>query len=85
MQYHFLECRPFSKILSDVGTNSVSEKFEEFCKWRGTCHAVSSSYNNDQSNKLPEACIEFKKKTWKNTMKLMLTYIWLCYRLDKHW
>ena len=53
-----------SKVISDAGTNFVSEKLENLCKRLGIHHAVSSSYNH-QSNGQIEACINFVKRTMK--------------------
>ena len=49
------------KIMSDAGTNFVSEKF---CKSINIEPAVSSGYHH-QSNRQVEACIKFIKHTFK--------------------
>ena len=60
----FSENRLASKVVSDADTNFVSEKFQDFCRYLGIHHAVSSSYNY-QSNGQEEACIKFIKKNQK--------------------
>ena len=45
----FLEYGLTRKMVSDVSTNFISEKFENVCKRLHIHHAVSSSYNH-QSN-----------------------------------
>ena len=57
----FSEYELLSRIVSDTGTNSVSQKFENFCKCLSIHHAMSSSYNH-QSNRQGEACIKFVKR-----------------------
>ena len=52
------------KLMSDVGTNFVSEKFWQFCKTINVEQAVSSAYYH-QSNGQVEACIKFIKHTFK--------------------
>ena len=50
------EYRLFKKIISDTGSNFVSEIFKEFCRNLDIEQAVSSSYHH-QSNGQVEACI----------------------------
>ena len=52
------------KIMSDTGTNFVSEKFRHFCKSINVEQAVSLAYHH-QSNRQVEACIKFIKQTFK--------------------
>ena len=52
------------KIMSDAGTNFISEKFRQFCKRVIIEQAVSSSYHH-QSNGQVKACIKFIKCTLK--------------------
>ena len=52
------------KIMSDTGTNFVSERFRQFCKSINMEQAVSLAYHN-QSNGQVEACIKFVKCTFK--------------------
>ena len=52
------------KLMSDSGTNFVSEKFWQFCKTINVEQAVSSAYHH-QSNGQVEACIKFIKCTFK--------------------
>ena len=60
----FSECGFPSKIISDMGTNPVSEKFKTFCRWLSICHTVGSLYNC-QTNGQAEACIKFVMRTIK--------------------
>ena len=60
----------------DAGTHFISKKIENICRWLSIHHAVSSSYNH-QSNRQAEACIKFVKWTFKNVLRIMLTYMWL--------
>ena len=52
------------KLMSDAGTNFVSEKFWQFCKTINVEQAVSLAYHH-QSNGQVEACIKFIKCTFK--------------------
>ena len=52
------------KMMSDAGTNFLSEKFRQFCKSINIEQAVSSAYHH-QSNRQVEACIKFIKHTFK--------------------
>ena len=53
------------KLMSDAGTNFVSEKFRQFCKSINVEEAVLLVYHN-QSNWQVKACIKFIKQTFKN-------------------
>ena len=53
------------KLMSDAGTNFVSEKFRLFCRSINVEQAVSSAYHH-QSNGQVKACIKFIKQTFKN-------------------
>ena len=48
------------KIMSDAGTNFISEKFQQFCKRVNIEQAISSLYHH-QSNGQVRACIKFIK------------------------
>ena len=48
------------RIMSDAGSNFISEKFKNFCNGLNVEQAVSSSYHN-QINITVEACIKFMK------------------------
>ena len=52
------------KIMSDVGTNFVSDKFQQFCKLFNIEQVVSSAYHH-QSNRQVKACIKFIKCMFK--------------------
>ena len=52
------------RLMSDTGSNFVSEKFRSFCGSLNIEQAVSSSYHH-QSNGQVEACIKFIKCTIK--------------------
>ena len=53
------------KLMSDGGTNLVSDKFQQFCKIINVEQAVSSAYHH-QSNGQVEACMKFIKCMFKN-------------------
>ena len=55
------------KIMSDAGTNFISEKCQQFCKRVNIEQAVSSSYHH-QGNGQVEACIKFIKCSLKNVL-----------------
>ena len=48
------------KVISDVGTNFVSDKFQKFCNSINIEQAVLSEYHH-QSNGQVKACIKFIK------------------------
>ena len=52
------------RLMSDAGSNFVSEKFKSFCNSLNIKQAVSSSCHH-QSNRQVEACIKFIKHTIK--------------------
>ena len=64
------------RLMSDDGSNFISEKFKSFCNSLNIEQAVSSLYQH-QSNRQVEACIKFIK----HTIKLKL---WCCYKLEPH-
>ena len=76
---HFLEYMLPSKMVSDTGTNSVSEKFEKFCKQLSIHNAALLSYNH-QGNWKSRGLQTFVENNKKNAMKLMLIFISLHYR-----
>ena len=53
-----------NKIMSDSGSNFISDKFKTFCKSLNIEQAFSSSYHH-QSNRQVNACIKFIKHTLK--------------------
>ena len=62
------------KIISDVGSNFISEKKTvKFCRKLNMEHVVSSSYHH-QSNGQVEACTKLVKCTIKNVMTLTHIY-----------
>ena len=60
----FTEFQFPSKLISDAGTNFVSEQFHEICRCLYKYNAVSSLYTY-QSNGQAEACMKFVKCTTK--------------------
>ena len=60
----FAEYGILCKLMSDAGTNFVSDKFRKFCCSLNIKQAVSSAYHH-QSNGQVEACIKFIKCTLK--------------------
>ena len=52
------------KLMSDTGTNFVSEKFKHFCKSINIEQVVSTAYHH-QSNRQVQASIKFIKQTFK--------------------
>ena len=48
------------KIVSDAGTNIVSEKFQEFYRFLDIYHAIPSSCNHERNGQ-EESCIKFVK------------------------
>ena len=57
------------KIMSNVGTNFVSDTFQQFCKSINVEQAVSSAYHH-QSNGQVKACIKFIKCMFKKCSDL---------------
>ena len=56
------------KIMSDAGTNFVSDRFQTFCRGINVEQATSSAYHH-QSNGQVEAYITFIKQTFKKCDK----------------
>ena len=56
------------KIMSDAGTNFVSDRFQQFCKSINIEQAVSLAYHH-QSNAQVKDCIKFIKCTFKKCTK----------------
>ena len=67
------------KIMSDAGTNFVSDKFKKFCSNLNIEQAVLSLYHH-QSNGQVEACIKFIKCMFKNVLIPVGTSTWCCYK-----
>ena len=55
------------KIVSDVGTNFMSQTFKEFCRKMNIQQPVASSYHN-QSNGQVKAYLRFVKCTIKKCL-----------------
>ena len=66
----FVEYGIPQKIISDAGTNFVSDRFQKFYKAINVEQATSSAYHH-QSNGQVEACIKFIKQTFKNVPNLV--------------
>ena len=64
MQDDISEYKLLSKMVSDVGTNFISGKFESFCKKLSIRHAVLLSYNHP-SNGQAGACNVCKQNNEK--------------------
>ena len=60
----FAEYGTPQKIISDTGTNFVSDRFQQFCNTINVEQAVSQAYHH-QSNGQVKACIKFIKCTFK--------------------
>ena len=60
----FAEYGILHRLMSDVGTNFILEKFRRLCSRLNIEKAVSSAYHQ-QSNGQVEACIKFIKHTLK--------------------
>ena len=58
MQDNFFEYRLPKKIKSDAGSNFVSQKFREFCRYLNIQLTIFSSYHY-QANGQVETCIKF--------------------------
>ena len=73
------------KLMSNAGTNFISDKFRKFCSRLSIKQAVSSVYH-DQSNGQVEACINFIKCMLKNMLTLVGTFPWCYYKyILPHW
>ena len=59
----FAEYGISQKLMSDAGTNFVSDRFQQFCKAINVEQAISLVYHH-QSNGQVEACIKFIKHTF---------------------
>ena len=79
----FAECGIPCRLMSDAGSNFVSEKFRSFCSSLNIEQAVSSLYHH-QSNRQVEACIKFIKCTIKNAQTLVVMYTWHYYKSETH-
>ena len=75
----FAEYGILHKLMSDAGTNFISDKFRKFCNSLNIKQAVSSAYHH-QSNRKVEACIKFIKHTFKNVLILVGTSTWHYYK-----
>ena len=62
------------KIVSDVATNSISDKFRKFCRQLNTEQAITSAYHHQSSGQV-EACIKFMKCTTKSALIIMMELI----------
>ena len=71
------------RLMSDTGSNFVSEKFRSFCSSLNIEQAVSSSYHH-QSNGQVEACIKFIQLTIKNAQTPLVMYTWCYYTSEPH-
>ena len=67
------------RLMSDAGSNFISEKFKNFCNSLNIEQAVLSLYHH-QSNRQVEACIKFIKCTIKSAQTLVVKYTWHCYK-----
>ena len=61
------------KIMSDAGTNFVSDKFRKFCNGFNIKQAIPSAYHH-QGNQQVEACIKFIKCMLKNAPTAVGTF-----------
>ena len=76
----FAEYRISHKLMSDAGTNFISDKLRKFCSRLNMEQAVSSAYHH-QSNGQVEACIKFIKCTHlKNAPTLVGIFTWHYYK-----
>ena len=64
----FAEYGILCKLMSDAGTNFVSEKFRHFCRSINIEQTVSLAYHH-QSNRQVKACIKFIKQTFQKCAK----------------
>ena len=73
------------RLMSDTGTNFVSEKFRSVYSRLNIDQAVSSAFHH-QSNGQVEACIKFIKYTVKNVWTPVVTFTWHYYKsILYHW
>ena len=73
----FAEYGILGKIMSNVGTNFVSDMLQQFCKSIKVEQAVLLAYHH-QSNGHVKACIKFIKHTFKNVLIWAGIKIWPC-------
>ena len=71
------------RLMSDAGTNFVSEKFRSFCRSLNIEQARASLYHH-QSNRQIKDCIKFIKCTTKNAQTLVVTFTWCYYKSELH-
>ena len=64
----FTEYSIVQKLMSDAGTNFVSEKFRHFCRSTNVEQAVSLAYHN-QCNGQVKACFKFIKQMFKKCIE----------------
>ena len=79
IKFIFVEYGIPHRLMSDAGSNFVSEKFRSFCSSLNIELAVSSSYHH-QSNGHVDACIKFIKCKIKNAQPSVVTYTWHYYK-----
>ena len=80
----FLEYGLPRKIMSDEGSNFISEKFETFCKTLSIECAKSSSFHH-QSNGQVQTCIKLVKCTMKKCCDIKSDlHLTLCYRSEQN-
>ena len=60
------------KIVSDAGTNFISDKFKQLCRHQNIEQAIILSCHH-QSRGPMEVCIKFMKHTIKNALVIMMT------------
>ena len=70
----FSECGVPKKIMSDAGSNFVSDKFKQFWKTLNIEQAISSSYHY-QNNQQVEVSMKFIKCTIKKCIDIKKTYM----------
>ena len=79
----FTEYSILCRLMSDAGSNFISEKFKSFCSSLNIEEVVLSSYHH-QSNGQVEVCIKYIKHTIKNAQTPLVMCTWHCYKLDPH-
>ena len=67
------------RLMSDAGSNFISEQFKNFCNSLNIKQAVLSSYHH-QSNRQVEDCIKLIKCTIKSGQTLVVIYTWCYYK-----
>ena len=68
------------RIMSDAGSNFISEKFKNFCKSLNIKQAVSSSYIPPSKHQTSRSLHQVHKMHYKNAQTLVVIYTWLCYK-----